>query len=356
MSGVRKVSKKLLLYLSGVICILICVLLFYKCKKADSVTGLKTGIEEDKHPFASGFAVYLSSQEDYVELLEWQTLLWRDYAKLQEWQEAVRLSICNQLVSSYKGEETQNFQLIDTCMLRGDDGTMRELYLIRYDNKAKPYGKCYCGILADYSQNTSQLLFQTDEEWYGSGIYETYGVYEFYDMQVSDIDGNREEDIIVLLGEHRSAGAEYYLPDICCISGMQEEGVFHFACNHTEEWLEQAVAILYREENENRKIEHILTNLKEHYGNTVLPEAVSLDGNEVEEYRKQKEEKMLKKIENRSLFYERELLCEYFFFSDEGMSQSIKVYRENGDNGPGTQIGVYIFDYETEEIEKVGIS
>lgn len=64
MSGVRKVSKKLLLYLSGVICILICVLLFYKCKKADSVTGLKTGIEEDKHPFASGFAVYLSSQVD----------------------------------------------------------------------------------------------------------------------------------------------------------------------------------------------------------------------------------------------------------------------------------------------------
>lgn len=62
---------------------------------------------------------------------------------------------------------------------------------------------------------------------------------------------------------------------------------------------------------------------------------------------------MLKKIKNRSLYFEQELIWENFFINGKTHIQSIKIYKEVGERGcsASKRIGIYILDYLTEEVE-----
>ena len=48
--------------------------------------------------------------------------------------------------------------------------------------------------MINYDENTSEMLFEVEKD-YGLASLGN----EFYDMQITDLDGNGEEDIILLL-------------------------------------------------------------------------------------------------------------------------------------------------------------
>lgn len=69
-----------------------------------------------------------------------------------------------------------------------------------------------------------------------------------------------------------------------------------------------------------------------------------------------KDSRMMEKIDSRSLFFERELLWETYDIDENNHIQGIKVFKERGENGkPLTQVAVYLFDYVTEEVEKLEV-
>ena len=73
----------------------------------------------------------------------------------------------------------------------------------------------------------------------------------------------------------------------------------------------------------------------------------------IKDYIERKENRILAKADSRSLYFEKELLWEAFYSNEGKDVQSIKVFRESGENGfSNKQIAVYVLDYWTEEIEK----
>ncbi len=285
--------------------------------------------------------------------IEWESQMAEDYFQLAEWQDMVKQSIFTELVGKYQCEGEDSFQLIDTCLFQDSKGNHFELYLIKYrDRLAKDptWGIFYSGILVDYDQNTSEVLFKEEKD---NKLGSLGG--EFYDMQAADLDGNGEEDIIILLGEHKFQGDEYWLPYLYCLVGLQKEGKFQFIDCNKERWLDEILFKLYKdkEEDENWKVQNILESLKDHFNNTKSDKETDNEKT-LEDYILKKEEIIAKRIDHRSLFMSREVLWEYLYVNEDNQIRKIMVCAEDGEPGfaPVGQISVYVYDYQTEEAEK----
>lgn len=283
------------------------------------------------------------------QLKEWETQMATDYFQLVEWQDMVKQSIFMQLVEKYKCEGEHSFQLANTNILQNAKGENCEVYLLMYKDSAALRGGCfYKGILINYDENTSEMLFEVEKD-YGLASLGN----EFYDMQITDLDGNGEEDIILLLGEHRHQGAEYYIPDIYGLIGLQNNGKFQFVNCHKEKWLDEILYSLYKEEHDNRKIQNIMEDLKKHFQNT-NSDKIKDNEKTLEDYIHKKEENIIKKLDQRSLVINREELWEYLYVNEDNQIRKIMVCIEDGEPGlaPVEQISVYVYDYQTEEAEK----
>lgn len=283
------------------------------------------------------------------QLKEWETQMAKDYFQLVEWQNMVKQSIFIQLVEKYKGEGEHSFQLVNTYILQNAKGENCEVYLLMYkDSSALRGGYFYKGILINYDKNTSEILFEVEKD-YGLASLGN----EFYDMQITDLDGNGEKDIILLLGEHRHQGAEYYVPDIYGLIGLQNNGSFQFVNCHKEKWLEAILYSLYKEEHDNRKIQNIMDDLEIYFKNTNSDKVKDIEKT-LEDYINKKEENITKKLDQRSLAMSREVLWEHLFVNEDNRIRKIMVCAEDGEPGfaPVGQISVYVYDYQTEEAEK----
>lgn len=283
------------------------------------------------------------------QLKEWETQMAKDYFQLVEWQNMVKQSIFMQLAERYKCEGEHSFQLVNTYILQNAKGENCEVYLLMYkDSSALRGGYFYKGILINYDKNTSEMLFEV-EKVYGLASLGN----EFYDMQITDLDGNGEKDIILLLGEHRHQGAEYYVPDIYGLIGLQNNGSFQFVNCHKEKWLEEILYSLYKEEHDNRKIQNIMDDLEIYFKNTNSDKVKDTEKT-LEDYIHKKEENITKKLDQRSLAMSREVLWEYLYVNEDNQIRKIMVCAEDGEPGfaPVGQISVYVYDYQTEEAEK----
>ena len=283
------------------------------------------------------------------QLKEWETQMAKDYFQLVEWQNMVKQSIFMQLEERYKCEGEHSFQLVNTYILQNAKRENCEVYLLMYkDSSALRGGYFYKGILINYDKNTSEMLFEV-EKVYGLASLGN----EFYDMQITDLDGNGEKDIILLLGEHRHQGAEYYVPDIYGLIGLQNNGSFQFVNCHKEKWLEEILYSLYKEEHDNRKIQNIMDDLEIYFKNTNSDKVKDTEKT-LEDYIHKKEENITKKLDQRSLAMSREVLWEYLYVNEDNQIRKIMVCAEDGEPGfaPVGQISVYVYDYQTEEAEK----
>lgn len=283
------------------------------------------------------------------QLKEWETQMAKDYFQLVEWQNMVKQSIFMQLEERYKCEGEHSFQLVNTYILQNAKGENCEVYLLMYkDSSALRGGYFYKGILINYDKNTSEMLFEVEKD-YGLASLGN----EFYDMQITDLDGNGEKDIILLLGEHRHQGAEYYVPDIYGLIGLQNNGSFQFVNCHKEKWLEEILYSLYKEEHDNRKIQNIMDDLEIYFKNTNSDKVKDTEKT-LEDYIHKKEENITKKLDQRSLAMSREVLWEYLYVNEDNQIRKIMVCAEDGEPGfaPVGQISVYVYDYQTEEAEK----
>lgn len=283
------------------------------------------------------------------QLKEWETQMAKDYFQLVEWQNMVKQSIFMQLEERYKCEGEHSFQLVNTYILQNAKGENCEVYLLMYkDSSALRGGYFYKGILINYDKNTSEMLFEVEKD-YGLASLGN----EFYDMQITDLDGNGEKDIILLLGEHRHQGAEYYVPDIYGLIGLQNNGSFQFVNCHKEKWLEEILYSLYKEEHDNRKIQNIMDDLEIYFKNTNSDKVKDTEKT-LEDYIHKKEENITKKLDQRSLAMNREVLWEYLYVNEDNRIRKIMVCAEEGEPGfaPAGQISVYVYDYQTEEAEK----
>ena len=292
---------------------------------------------------------YKESEQQYSQ--EWETQMANDYFQLVEWQDMVRQSIFASLTEQYKGEGEHSFQLMDTCLIQNANGENCELYLIQYSDHLaeEPTWGYFCrGILMNYDQNSSEVLFEVEKDYKLA----SFGG-EYYDIQTSDLDGNGEEDLILLLGEHRFQGAEYYIPDIYCLIGLQDKGKYTFITCHEENWLGDILAPLYEDEHDNRKIQQIEAALKAHFNNSKLDELGDHERT-FEDYIRKKEENIIKKLDQRSLVINREELWESLYVNEDNQIRKIMVCIEDGEPGlaPVEQISVYVYDYQTEEAEK----
>lgn len=278
---------------------------------------------------------------------KWDTLAYGKYIRLIQQEEEDQKWIASRIWEENGMENGDADELKAVCPIRVGESE-GEIYLFHYfadDVNVTDAGN-YCAIWINRQTNGSEILFHTE----GSHAYTS--LYEFYDMQVSDVDENGEEDVILLLGAHRSAGAEYYLPDLYCMIARQKNGKFQCISNEEEEWLEEALHPLYIQQNESRKINNIMGKITAHYGNGKIEATVEEEA-ALEEFIAINDEKILKKLDERSLFFERELLWETYDIDQNNHIQGIKVYKEKGENGmPQTQVAVYLFDYMTEEVEK----
>lgn len=305
--------------------------------------GLMTQVTE------SADAQYKESEQQYSE--EWETQMANDYFQLVEWQDMVKQSIFADLAEKYKGEGEHSFQLMDTCLVQNANGENCELYLIQYSDRLaeEPTWGYFCrGILMNYDQNSSEVLFEVEKDYKLA----SFGG-EYYDIQTCDLDGNGEEDMILLLGEHRFQGAEYYIPDIYCLIGFQDKGKYSFITCHEQKWLGDILTPLYEDEHDNRKIQNIAAVLKAHFKNSKLDE---LGDNErtFEDYICKKEENIISKLDRRSLFYDRKVIWEQLYINEDQKIRKIMVCVESGYSSMAIakQVAVYVLDYQTEEVEK----
>lgn len=281
---------------------------------------------------------------------QWEALAYGKYIRLAQKEEADRNLIAPRLWEESGIEGVKEAELKDVCPLQ-IDGTDGEMYLFHYFTDNTDGISCgnYCVIWSDWQTNRSETLFGTE------GSHTLTSLYEFYDVRVCDVDGNGEEDIILLLGAHRSAGAGYYLPDLYCMVAFQSNGKFQCISQETEEWLEEVLYPLYSGQNENRKIANIIGKIMAHYGKEGIETAVE-EGATLEDFIGINDEKLLNKLDERSLFFERELLWETYELDENNHIKGIKVYKEKGENGmPRTQVAVYLFDYMAEEVEKLEV-
>ncbi len=276
------------------------------------------------------------------QLKEWETQMAKDYFQLVEWQNMVKQSIFMQLAERYKCEGEHSFQLVNTYILQNAKGENCEVYLLMYKDSSALRGGYF------YKGNTSEMLFEVEKD-YGLASLGN----EFYDMQITDLDGNGEKDIILLLGEHRHQGAEYYVPDIYGLIGLQNNGSFQFVNCHKEKWLEEILYSLYKEEHDNRKIQNIMDDLEIYFKNTNSDKVKDTEKT-LEDYIHKKEENITKKLDQRSLAMSREVLWEYLYVNEDNQIRKIMVCAEDGEPGfaPVGQISVYVYDYQTEEAEK----
>lgn len=281
---------------------------------------------------------------------KWEALAFAKYIRLAEKEQVDQNLIASFILKENGMENTKGVELNAVYPMRVED-VDGEIYLFRYyaDDKDEISVGNYCAIWIDQQTNSSKILFNTE------GNHEFTSLYEFYDMQVRDVDGNEEEDVILLSGAHRSAGAGYYLPDLYCMIALQKNNKFQCISQESEDWLGDVLHPLYSQQNESRKIENIIEEIMAHYGNEEIKIAVE-EGAALEDFIAVNDEKMLEKLEQRSLFFERELLWETYDVDENDHIQGIKVYKENGENGmPQTQVAVYLFDYVTEEVEKLEV-
>lgn len=241
--------------------------------------------------------------------------------------------------------------LRDSKPITMSDGSVQELYLIWHeiDLRNMKYNLTYSGILVDGADNSSQILFQIDKlcsEWDLS--VQTF--YEFYDMQICDVDGNGEDDIILIVGTHGTTGWESCLPNLFCMIGLQEDGNFDYITSWNEIRLEEIIDVLYEEDRVNWKVSNIYEDLNNYFGNKSGTGGIrEQDDVNVIQY---KDERILEKLDNRSAFFDRELLWEKLITDDNNL-QSIKVYKEFGEQGCSSdvRISVYLYDYALEDVE-----
>ena len=266
-------------------------------------------------------------------------------------EDVVDESILTYLVETHHLTDDGWVMLRDSKPITMSDESVQELYLIWHeiDLRNMKYNLTYSGILVDGADNSSQILFRIDKlcsEWKLS--VQTF--YEFYDMQICDVDGNGEDDIILIVGTHGTTGWESYLPNLFCMIGLQEDGNFDYITSWNEARLEEIIDVLYDEDRVNWKVSNIYEDLKNYFGNKSGTGGIrEQDDVNVIQY---KDEKILEKIDNRSAFFDRELLWEKLITDDNNL-QSIKVYKEFGEQGcsSSVRISVYLYDYALEDVE-----
>lgn len=349
----KNISKKnVFLYLSVILSAVNIFLLSDTINKKKEMTELKMQVQdlEGEQQEKGKTDVDVAELEKQEVSKQWEALAYGKYIRLAQKEEADRSLIASRLweESGIEGVKEAKLKAVCPMQIAGADG---EMYLFHYltDNANGISSGNYCVIWIDWQTNRSETLFGTE------GSHTLTSLHEFYDVQVCDADGNGEDDIILLLGAHRSTGAGYYLPDLYCMVALQNNGKFQCVSQETEEWLEEVLYPLYSEQNESRKIANIIGEITAHYGKEGIETAVE-EGATLEDFIGINDEKLLNKLDERSLFFERELLWETYELDENNHIQGIKVYKEKGENGmPRTQAAVYLFDYTAEEVEKLEV-
>lgn len=320
--------------------------------------------------FSRGELHYIANYSEYIKSMEtsysgikfedqtdalkksWTELMSEDYLYLSQRQETLEQAMAYMLAQRHDEiKDKSRSKCIGTCIVQTKEGE-RELYLVTHAYQELTAIDICTGILVNYEKNTSEVLFQTDD--YMEPMVRDAAF--TYDIQAADIDGNGEDDFVVLLGMYRTWGPEYWEPEICGIVGLQQNGEFTIMRVDTDEWLSDIVLPLYSEAGADRKIENIISGLEAHFGNYRIS-TQTLSKTDIDDYIKAKENRIMeKRMFYPEEYFEQKLLWENFYINKDKHIQSIKVYKEHGDNGRAIeQIAVYIFDYMTEDLEKQNV-
>lgn len=216
---------------------------------------------------------------------EWGDMAAGDYYRLLEQKSQIEEAVMERLISDYGFSTDKDAAILSkVCDLPVTGQPPKSLYVIFHDSDKNPHAYSYSGILVDYTDGSSELLFCTDK--IEGADFVTTLMLE-YDLKIMDVDGNGEQDILFLV--QRLTTTSYGdNPGIYFMIGLQENGEFHFMTDETERIWEKIVRKLYRGQRANRKLDNILDELAEYWGNEIdEPEGGKMG---LEEYMAMKEE------------------------------------------------------------------
>ena len=322
-------------------------------EKAEEVTALESELSEEKSDEKAMFAEVAAA--DYLETSRLMT--------------SIHSATLDRLVTTYHLYDNTDDaypKLIDTAMISTADGEEKELFIISHVDKSNEeiapfWALADSLILVDYKNGTDELLFQTENkeiERLDSII--TY--YEYFDMEVQDVDGNGEEDFVLLIGgQCIYSGTPEWL-EIFCLIGLQEEEEFHVISSDKENWLSEVIKPLYEIDEENINVDIFLDDVKQHFGNGKTESEQMEDkadniSDQLETYIASKEEQMSEWTFYNSRYFDQELLWESYVYDESNHVKKLKIYKEHGDRGNTMhQIALYLYDFTTGEVEKQSVA
>lgn len=334
-------------------------------EKEEEVTVLQAELAEEKDK---------NQPQTYAETAMIAGLAAADYLETSQTINVIHTAVLDKLVKDYHLYDDADYNypnLIDTALISMENGEQRELFIIRHDDKSEKEkveienigysASAYSLILVNYESGTDELLFQTGNHGITS-LEQVISYWEYFDMEIVDIDGNGEEDVILLIGGHAAYSNHPDVPEMFCLIGLQKGNEFYFLSTDEEAWLREIINPLYEIENENRKIAMCMDGLKQHFGNwQETSEQINNTSTEIdmqlEEYITFKNERMSAQVFDKSLYFEQELLWETYIYDESEHVKKLKIYKEHGERGnTNCQIVLYLYDYTTEDVEKQDIS
>ncbi len=322
-------------------------------KSGEELSALETEISEEKSDEKAMFAEVAAA--DYLEASRIMT--------------SIHSATLDRLVTAYHlYDDTDDAypKLIDTAMIPTADGEEKELFIIRHDDKSNEemapfWAYANSLILVDYRNGTDELLFQTENKEI-ERLDDIVTYYEYFDMEIQDVDGNGEEDFVLLIGGHCIYSGTPEWLEIFCLIGLQEKGEIHVISSDKEDWLREVIKPLYEIDEENIKVDIFLDDVKQHFGNgkTEAEQKADKDdnaSNQLETYIASKDEQMSEWTLYNSRYFDQELLWENYVYDDSNHVKKLKIYKEHGDRGNTMhQIALYLYDYTTGEVEKQSVA
>ncbi len=301
-----------------------------------------------------------NKESEFIE--EWGDMAAEDYYGLLEQKSQIEAIVMERLINDYgfrtskEPDGTISMPILSQVRdLPVTGQPPKSLYIIFHYSDKNPHAYSYSGILVDYTDSSSELLFCTDEI---EGAIPTTTLMAIYDLKISDIDGNGEADIL-FLAQRLTTVTYGDNPGIYFMAGLQKNGKFQFITNESERALGKIIAKLYYEPDANRKIDNIWGELEEYWGGkTHKTDGLEEEKRELKEYIDMKEECLKDKMHIRSNYNAEELLWESFNVDDYSGLEGLKVYKERGKTSTANtewQIALYIFNYPLEELEMQAI-
>ncbi len=304
-----------------------------------------------------------NKESEFIE--EWGDMAAEDYYGLLEQKAQMEETVMERLISDYgfstdkEADGTISMPILSkVCDLPVTGQPPKSLYVIFHYSDKNPHAYSYSGILVDYTDGSSELLFCTDAV---EGAIPTTALMQIYDLKITDIDGNGEADIL-FLAQRLTTVTFGDNPGIYFMVGLQENGEFRFLSSRIGTDLGNIVSKLHDRQRANRRLDNILCELEEYWGGKTDGKEKRDDPEEekwgLEEYITMKEEVMEEKRDIRSEYDAEELLWESFNVDDCSGLECLKVYKERASESicdTEWQIALYIYNYLLEELEMQAI-